>query len=127
MVCALLTEKTGVALGAENKVTGRWTWSQILNGGEAAVWTLTLKQEGNKLSGTFSFSGGNVEPIKDGKVENDKISFEIGRTTSGGVFKTFVTGIVKDDTLELKIDAERNGKKVGGIRTVKAKRVVDRR
>ena len=28
-----------------------------LQNGEAAVWTLDLKQEGKKLSGTLSFSG----------------------------------------------------------------------
>jgi hypothetical protein len=43
-----------------------------------------------------------------------------------GLIKTHVTGTIKDDTLEMKWDPERNGKK-GVARTVKAKRVADRR
>jgi hypothetical protein len=120
------TEKVGVALGAENNATGKWTWSQILKNGEAAVWTLDLKQEGKKLSGTLSFSGGAVEPIRDGKVENGKISFNIEKTVPAGLIKTHITGTIKDDTLEMKWDPERNGKKLPA-RTLEAKRVVDRR
>jgi hypothetical protein len=88
---------------------------------------LDLKQEGKKLSGTLSLSGGAVEPIRDGKVENCKISFNIEKTVPNGLIKTNVTGTIKDDTLEMKWDPERNGKKLGVARTVKAKRVVDRR
>jgi hypothetical protein len=121
-----LTVKTRGALGAENNATGKWTWSQIFKNGEAGVSTLDLKQEGKKLSGTLSFSGGAVEPIKNGKVENGKISFELEKMFPIGLIKTHVTGTIKDDTLEMKWDPERNGKK-GVARTVKAKRVADRR
>jgi hypothetical protein len=55
---------------------------------------------------------------------NGKISFEIGGTTPSGVYKTRITGTIKDDTLEMNWDPERNGKK-GVARTLKAKRVVD--
>ena len=120
MLFASLIVKTQGTLGAENNATGKWTWSQIFKNGEAGVSTLDLKQEGKKLSGTFSFSGGAVEPIRNGKVENGKISFDIERTVPAGLIKTHISGTIKDDTFEMKWDPERNGKKLGAPRTVKA-------
>jgi hypothetical protein len=123
-MCALLAARAGVARDAEKDATGRWTWSQALRTGEAVVWTLDLKQDGEKLTGILSFSGGNVVPIKEGKVRKDDVSFEIESSRPIGVLRSIYTGKLQGDTIEFKVQSERNGKRVQAAPSFKAKRAV---
>lgn len=54
---------------AETDVTGKWSGGPFL---------LTLKQQGNAITGTAGSSAGDQYPIKNGVIEGDKITFDVG-------------------------------------------------
>jgi hypothetical protein len=62
-----------VAFAAD--VTGKWTAMVPGRDGEQAA-TFTFKQEGDKLTGTFTRPQGEL-PLADGKVSGDTISFTV--------------------------------------------------
>ncbi len=59
-------------------LTGKWQWEMMASGGRTQ-YTLTLKQDGENLTGTVN-SGEDTMPIRDGKVSGDKLSFVVART-----------------------------------------------
>jgi hypothetical protein len=59
---------------AENPVVG--TWRVVSFGAEGMTWTLTVKEQGGKLSGTLAGSLGEF-PLMDPKLDGDKFSFKI--------------------------------------------------
>src|SRR5919202_4357027 len=85
-----------VALGAfAADVTGKWTYEMAgRNGGPARQGTITLKQDGNKLTGTvpgMGRGGDNPPPpseIMNGKVDGDKVYFEVKREFNGNTMVT---------------------------------------
>lgn len=96
-----------VAFGAmAADVSGKYTWDQPGRGGNTVNVTLTLKQDGGKLTGTVSQPGrnGNMEsPISEGTINGDAISFKVSRETPNGAFTTTYKGTAAGDTLNLEI------------------------
>jgi hypothetical protein len=98
-----------VALGAfAADVSGKWSYEQAgRNGGPARQVTITLKQDGNKLTGSIpGFGrGGDAPPppseIKNGKIEGDKVSFEVVREMGGNTMTTKYEGTVSGDEMKL--------------------------
>jgi len=98
-----------VALGAfAADVSGKWSYEQAgRNGGPARQVTITLKQDGNKLTGSIpGFGrGGDAPPppseIKKGKIEGDKVSFEVVREMGGNTMTTKYEGTVSGDEMKL--------------------------
>jgi autotransporter translocation and assembly factor TamB len=87
-------------------VSGKYTWDQQGRGGNTVTVTLTLKQDGDKLSGNISQPGrnGNMEsPISDAMISGDNVSFKVTRETPNGSFTTSYKGVVKGDTIDLEI------------------------
>jgi phage head maturation protease len=87
-------------------VSGTWKWDQQGRGGNTVTVTLTLKQDGDKLTGTVSQPGrnGNMEaPISEGTVNGDAIAFKVSREMQGNTFTTSYKGTVKGDTMDLEI------------------------
>lgn len=87
-------------------VSGKYTWEQQGRGGNTVNVTLTLKQDGGKLSGTVSQPGrnGNMEsPISDGTINGDAIAFKVSRETPNGSFTTTYKGTVSGDSINLEI------------------------
>ena len=89
--------------------TGKWTYEQPgRGGGPARQVTITLKQDGNKLTGSvpgFGRGGDNPPPpaeITDGKVDGDKVSFTVKRQTPNGEFVTKYEGTISGDEMKLK-------------------------
>ena len=87
--------------------TGKWTYEQAgRNGGPARQVTITLKQDGTKLTGSVpGFGrGGDAPPIEiqDGKVDGNNVSFTVKRTTPNGDFVTKYEGTVNGDEMKLK-------------------------
>ena len=64
--------------------TGAWKWSAGF-GGPRAESRVTLKQEGEKLTGKYSSSRGGEIEVKRGKIKNGEISFEVERERDGEV------------------------------------------
>jgi hypothetical protein len=99
LVVALLA--CGLAALAAD-VTGKWTAQVPGRQGQARETTFTFKQDGETLTGTVSGQQGD-QPIKDGKVSGDTITFV--RESQRG--KQTFTGTIDGDEIKFKRAAER--------------------
>jgi hypothetical protein len=112
-VTTLLLVIAFVAVAAD--VTGKWTYEQAgRQGGPARQVTITLKQDGSNLTGTVpggmgrgGGGGGGTPPpevaITNGKVDGDKVSFEVKREFQGNAMVTKYEGTVSGSEMKLKI------------------------
>ncbi len=74
-------------------VTGTWYFAVELSVGSGAP-TFVLKQEGSKLTGTYSGTLGEA-PVT-GTVKGDKIEFSFQAETAGEKFRAVYSGTIKD-------------------------------
>ena len=90
-------------------VTGKWTFEQPgRGGGPGRPVTITLKQDGAKLTGQVPGMGrGDTPPppteITDGKVDGSNVSFTVKREMNGNTMVTKYEGTVTGDEMKLKI------------------------
>jgi hypothetical protein len=100
-VAVLILGMVPFALAQDQKsnVTGTWKWSQEGPGGQVEF-TLKLKQDGEKLTGTITGFQGEESPIEEGKVKDGAISFKVTRDFGGRAFVTTYTGKVSGGTLK---------------------------
>src|SRR5215204_4021763 len=110
-VTALLLVVTIGAFAAD--VTGKWSYEQQgRGGGPARQVTITLKQDGNKLTGEVpGFGrGGDAPPpptqIQNGKIDGDKVSFEVVRQFQDQKMTTKYDGTVSGSEMKLKVVTE---------------------
>jgi hypothetical protein len=115
----LIVSAAAVAMAAApNPVDGRW---QATVSGPNGDFTLnfTFKAEGTKLTGTVETPGGD-QPISDGKIEGDKLSFktqfqdnviEHEGTISGDTIQLKVKGPWGESEMTLKRVAEKKSEK----------------
>jgi hypothetical protein len=94
------------ALAAD--VTGTWKWT-VEFGGETMDRSVKLKQEGEKLTGTYVGRDGAEAPIEDGKVTGDKISFKVTRDFGGNKVVLTYSGKLTGDTIKGETKFERDG------------------
>ena len=92
-----------VALGAfAADVTGKWTFEQPGRGGNPGrPVTITLKQDGSKLTGETNSSFTGKSAITDGKIEGDNISFNIKASIQGNEMTLSYKGKIAGDTIKL--------------------------
>jgi len=96
------------SLAAENP-TGTWKWTASF-GGQEREQTLTLKLEGDKLTGSMpGRDGGEPTQISDGTFKDDKVTFSVTREFNGQKRTTKYSGAVKGDTITGKTERERDG------------------
>ena len=79
--------------------TGTWKWTQQGPGGDVEM-VLKLTQDGDKLTGTISGFQGQENEIKDGKIEDGKITFKVTREFGGNEITTNYTATVDGDSLK---------------------------
>jgi hypothetical protein len=86
-------------------VTGKWTYEQPgRNGGAPRPVTITLKQDGSKLTGSVpGMRDAGPTEITDGKVDGNNISFTVKREYNGNTMVTKYEGTLEGDTLKLKV------------------------
>jgi hypothetical protein len=96
---------SSVALFAAD-VTGKWTAEIAGRGGNTQTTTFAFKADGAKLEGTITTPRGD-NPISEGKVDGDKISFVQVMNFNGNEMKMSYTGTVKGDTIEFTRDGGR--------------------
>jgi len=95
--------------------TGTYVWTQPgRNGGSDRTNTLTLKLEGDKLTGKVQSPGrGGGDPvsteIKDGKINGSEISFTVTREFNGNSFSTKYSGKLADGVIKGKTEFDRGG------------------
>ncbi|HLK62137.1 MAG TPA: hypothetical protein VKU19_01760 [Bryobacteraceae bacterium] len=109
-VTTLLLVVACVAMAAD--VTGKWTYEGPGRGGNPGrPVTITLKQDGSKLTGTvpgFGGRGGGGTPpadneISNGKVDGNNVYFEVKMNMQGNEVVTKYEGTLDGDSLKLKI------------------------
>lgn len=88
---------------------GTWKWKFTTQGGQEFELSLTLKQEGEKLTGSLMIPTGDSIDIKDGSFKNDEVSFTTEVERNGNTFKTKYKGKVDGDTIKGKSERERDG------------------
>ena len=107
-----------VAFAAD--VSGKWTYSMPgFNGGPDRQVTITLKQDGDKLTGSVpgmgrGRGGDNAGPppdieITNAKVSGDSVTFEVHRQGRNGETVIKYEGTVSGDTMKLKVTAPGRG------------------
>jgi len=135
VTCAIFALAAAPELRAADKkadVNGTWSWTmQGRGGGQGGnanatprKFTLKLKADGDKLTGSMALPAGGRRgqggdgqaaapretEISDGKIKGDEISFSIKREFNGNAFVTKYNGKVSGDTITGKIEAPgRNG------------------
>jgi hypothetical protein len=127
--CAIL------ALGAADQVraadkgpNGTWTWTVPgRNGGADRKNTLTLKVDGDKLTGKLSSPGrqgaATDTEISDGKLKGDEVSFTVTREgQNGNKFTTKYNGKISGDTIKGKVELPARGGGEATTRDWEAKR-----
>ncbi|MGH9836634.1 MAG: hypothetical protein ACREBD_06695 [Blastocatellia bacterium] len=87
-------------------VTGKWTAQVPGRGGQTRETTFNFKAEGSKLTGTVSGMQGD-NPISDGKIDGDNISFTVAVSFNGNDIKFLYKGKVAGE--EIKFTRTREG------------------
>ena len=103
-LCAALVFMSAAAApaAAPADVAGAWAMSYTTRDGVKMASTLTLKVEGNTVTGTISSPRGSV-PLNEASVKGDDIAFAIERVGFGDRIRIEYTGKVKGDTMALKM------------------------
>jgi hypothetical protein len=99
MLALALLFVAGVAFGAD--VDGKWDGT--IPGMEIPV-SYTFKADGATLTGTSSGPENTTIPIKDGKIDGNKISFTVTIDFGGQEMKMQYTGVVSPDKIVLTLD-----------------------
>jgi uncharacterized protein (DUF2147 family) len=105
-VLTILLVAAVAAMAAD--VSGKWTYEMAgRNGGPARQVTITLKQDGAKLTGSVpGFRDNPPTEITNGKVEGNNVSFEVKREFNGNEMVTKYEGTVNGDEMKLKISRD---------------------
>src|SRR5215831_13827477 len=89
-------------------VNGKWTAQVPGRGGQTRETTFTFKAEGEKLTGTVSGMQGD-NPISDGKISGDDISFTLALSFNGNDIKMNYKGTVAGDEIKFTRTVEGGG------------------
>ena len=84
-------------------VDGKWSGSLDTPMGAVQV-GFTFKADGATLTGSTSGPDGGEVPIKNGKIDGNKISFVVTLDFGGMMFDLNYTGVVSPDVVKLTID-----------------------
>ena len=90
-MAVLVAALAGAALAAD--ITGTWTGSLSMGDNKIDL-SYSFKQDGEKLTGTVTGPQGSL-PLNDGKVQGDKLSFNINVEGPNGSFKISNEGTIK--------------------------------
>jgi hypothetical protein len=96
-VC-LMFAAVSIAWAAD--IDGKWTAQVPGRGGQTREQTFTFKAEGDKLTGTASGMQGD-NPISDGKISGDEISFTVKASFNGNEVTLLYKGKVSGDEIKM--------------------------
>jgi len=92
------------AAAAPADVAGTWAMMYTTRAGVKMASTLTLKVEGETVTGTISSPRGSV-PLDEASVTGDDVAFAVVRVGFGDRIRIEYTGKVEGDTMRLKMKA----------------------
>ena len=131
LAAGLLLTATATAEDKKVDPNGKWTWTTEGRQGGMRTNSLSLKLDGDKLTGTIAGmqrggggAGGGAPqetPIEEAKLKGDEISFQVTREFNGNQMVSKYTAKIAGDTLKGKWSIERNGEVME--REFEAKRV----
>ncbi len=97
-LCLLVFALVPVALAQDAQVAGAWDLSAAGRGGNMVTQTLTLQQDGTKLTGSLKSQRGE-NPIT-GTIMGNNIAFSVSINTPNGDIKIDYTGTVTGDSMK---------------------------
>ena len=87
-----------MAAAQDAGVAGNWKWSVERNG-ETFETKLTLKLEGDKLSGAITGRDGKETPIAEPSFKDGEVKFQITRERDGQTFTIKYSGKLEGDKI----------------------------
>jgi len=117
---ASLAWATSLVAAESSALTGKWKWS-VGRGDRTFDLTLTIKQEGDKLTGTLSGRNNTESPVEDLKFKDGEVSFKVTREWNGQKMVLTYKGKLEGDTIKGTVERDRDGEKT--TRDWEAKRV----
>ncbi len=90
-------------------VSGVWTWTMMLNSGKKIPIILTLKQDGEKLTGTYHGKGADSD-IFDASIHGNSIAFTVVREVEGLPVTFVYSGKVNGDSINGGVDLKTGGR-----------------
>lgn len=92
-------------------VDGKWT-AEVQGGKGPQTQTLTLKADGEKLTGTLEAGGGRGGPVEisEGMIHGNDVMFKVVREFNGNKFEQNYKGTLSGDELKVTREAAAGGK-----------------
>ena len=84
-------------------VDGKWSGMVSTPGGDVNV-AFDLKSDGTMLTGTTTGPDGATVPIKDGKIDGNKIAFLVSLDLGGMAIDINYTGVVSPEEIKFTLD-----------------------
>lgn len=117
LAAGLLIAATASAQDKKVDPNGKWTWTTEGREGGMRTNSITLKLDGDKLTGTIAGmrrggAGGGAPqetPLEEAKLKGDEISFHVTREFNGNKMVSKYTAKIAGDTLKGKWSIDRNG------------------
>ena len=116
-VCAALAMAFTAATAFAADVTGTWTGNMAGPNGDGFQITFTFKVDGPKLTGTITGPQGDPMEISDGKVDGDKLSFNV--SFNGMTIKH--EGVINGDEIKLTSKSDQGDFPGGEMKLTRAK------
>ncbi len=107
-IFAIAVTVLGIALASAiaADVTGTWVAEFPGKGGDTMKMTFNLKADGANLTGTMVGAMGNENPISEGKVEGNNVSFAVKVSFGENEMKMNYKGTVAGDEMKLTMEME---------------------
>jgi hypothetical protein len=102
----LLIASCALAADIDGKWSGQYASAM---GGDPMTLTYTFKANGNTLTGTSLGGPGEEIPIKDGKIDGNKISFTVDVKMGEMAMKFKYKGVLSGDELKLSFEMDMGG------------------
>jgi hypothetical protein len=85
-------------------IDGKWSGQYNSGMGDPMQMDFTFKADGASLTGTAPGGPGATIPLKDGKIDGDKVSFTVETAMGETQMKFNYKGVLAGDTLELSFE-----------------------
>jgi hypothetical protein len=104
---------SSVSLADDTNPTGTWKWSATFgNNNQTREFTLKLKLEGDKLTGSMLGRDNQETAIENATYKDGEVAFTVTRERNGNKFTVKYKGKVSADTIKGKSEVERDGQKM---------------
>jgi len=110
-ICVLALSSVGLGEDAKKDAgtTGTWKWTFTRQDGMTGESSIKLKQDGEKVTGTYIGRDGTETAIDDAKIKDSTLAFTVAREFDGNKFVIKYEGKLAGDTIKGKMEFERDG------------------